>query len=88
MTKDQRKALRRQVEAPGFLYAQDGSPLGECRMRDVSAGGARLSHSIANELPDQFLLSLSKNGHVVRRCQIAWRGKNQIGVRFLTSAVA
>jgi hypothetical protein len=85
MTKDQRKALRRQVEAPGYIYTRDGRPLGECRMKDVSAGGAKLSHSIADKLPDQFLLSLSKNGNVLRRCEIAWRGKDHLGVRFLAS---
>jgi hypothetical protein len=83
MPKEQRKALRRQVEALGFVYTTDGWPLGECRMINVSAGGARLGHSIAAELPDGFLLSLSKNGSVRRLCQVAWRGKSQIGVRFL-----
>jgi hypothetical protein len=83
MPKDQRKEPRRKVEALGFLYTRDGWPLGECRMTDVSAGGARLAHSIADELPDQLLLSLSKTGIIRRRCQIAWRAANQIGVRFL-----
>jgi hypothetical protein len=83
MPKDQRKALRRQVDALGFLYTTDGQPLGECRMTDVSTGGARLVHSIAAELPEAFLLSLSKNGSVRRLCQIVWREKSQIGVSFL-----
>jgi hypothetical protein len=52
-------------------------------MKDVSTGGARLAHSIAAELPDQLLLSLSKDGTVRRRCQIAWRTENQLGVRFV-----
>jgi len=52
-------------------------------MQDVSRGGARLAHSIANELPDELLLSLSKDGTVRRRCRVAWRSENQLGVRFL-----
>jgi hypothetical protein len=88
MTKDQRKAPRRQIDAIGFLYTRDGRPLGECRMKDISAGGAKLAHSIAGELPDQFLLSLSKNGTVRRQCQVAWRGENQMGVRFLAAESA
>jgi hypothetical protein len=81
--KDQRKAPRRHVEAIGFLYTRDGRPLGECRMQDVSAGGAKLSYVIEGEVPDEVILSLSKRGTVLRRCAVAWRGKNQIGVRFI-----
>jgi hypothetical protein len=54
-------------------------------MKDISTGGARLAHSIMAELPDQLVLSFSKDGAVRRRCQIAWRTENQVGVRFLIS---
>jgi hypothetical protein len=57
-------------------------------MKDVSSGGARLAHSITDELPDQLLLSLSKDGAVRRRCQVAWRRENQLGVRFLATEPA
>jgi hypothetical protein len=83
MFKEQRRAPRRKVNAAGYLYTGRGQPLGECQMKDVSAGGARLAHSIATELPDELLLSLAKHGTVRRRCQVAWRGKNQVGVRFI-----
>jgi len=83
MSKDRRRAPRRKVDAAGYLYTGDGWPLGECRMRDVSSGGALLAHSITDELPDQLLLSLSKDGTVRRRCQVAWRSENHLGVRFL-----
>jgi hypothetical protein len=83
MSKERRRAPRREVNAAGYLYTGDGWPLGECRMKDVSSGGARLAHSISNELPDVLLLSLSKDGAVRRRCRVAWRGENQLGVRFL-----
>jgi hypothetical protein len=84
MSKERRRAPRRKLDAPAYLYTGDGRPLGECRMKDISTGGARLAHSIAVELPDQLLLSFSKDGAVRRRCQIAWRAENQLGVRFLT----
>jgi hypothetical protein len=87
MVNEQRKAPRRHVEAIGFLYTRDGHALGECRMQDVSAGGAKLSdlHLIAGEVPDQILLSLSKRGTVLRRCAVIWRDKDRIGVRFLVA---
>lgn len=71
------------MDAAGYLYTGGGQPLGECRMKDISKGGARLAHSIATELPDELLLLLSKDGSVRRRCQIAWRAENQLGVRFV-----
>jgi hypothetical protein len=47
--------------------------------------GARLALSFAGEVPNEFLLSLSRDGSVRRRCQIAWRAENQIGVRFVAT---
>lgn len=88
MNKDRRRAPRRQVDAAGYLYTGDGWPLGECRMKDVSSGGALLAHSITDALPDELLLSLSKDGAVRRRCQVAWRAGNQMGVRFLATEPA
>jgi hypothetical protein len=84
MAREQRKTARRPVDVHGFLYTIDGWPLGECRVKDVSAGGARVAHAISDGLPDQVLLSFAKSGSVRRRCQIAWRKENQMGVRFLT----
>jgi hypothetical protein len=57
-------------------------------MKGVSAGGAKLIHSIADELPNEFFLSFSRDGRVRRRCQLAWRGENQMGVRFLAAQSA
>jgi PilZ domain len=74
---------RRKVSAVAYLYTTDGWPIGECRMRDVSAGGARLVHAITDALPAELLLSLSKYGAVRRRCELVWHKDNQIGVRFL-----
>jgi len=88
MSKDRRRAPRRNVNAAGYLYTGDGWPLGACRMKDVSRGGAMLAHSIAGELPNEFFLSLSKDGAVRRRCRVAWRGENQLGVRFLATEPA
>jgi PilZ domain len=85
MSKERRRAPRRKINAAAFLYTGDGRPLGACRMKDISTGGARLAHAIMAELPDQLVLSFSKDGTVRRRCQIAWRTENQLGVRFVTT---
>jgi hypothetical protein len=85
MTIENRKAPRKRLEAAAFLYTTDGRPLGECRLQDISTGGARLHHSIGGDVPDELLLSLSRDGRVRRRCRIAWRGQDEMGVRFTAS---
>jgi hypothetical protein len=85
---DLRKTPRKRVNAAAFLYTTDGWPLAECRLKDISAGGARLALSVGGEVPNEFLLSLSRDGTVRRRCQIAWRAEDQIGVRFVATQPA
>jgi hypothetical protein len=82
---EQRKSPRKPIHTHGFLYAADGRPIGPCQVEDVSVGGAKLIHAMGDELPTQFVLSLARNGQVRRQCQIAWRGKRQIGVRFIVT---
>ena len=80
---DKRKSPRKKINTVGFLYTTDGWPLGQCQMKDVSTGGARLAHSLSDKLPAEFLLSLSRDGKVRRRCEVRWRQENQVGVRFV-----
>jgi PilZ domain len=83
MSADKRRSPRKKIAAVGFLYTTDGWPLGECSLKDISAGGARFSHSLSEELPAEFFLSLSRDGKVRRRCEVRWRENNQVGVRFV-----
>jgi len=78
-----RKHSRKTINAAGYLYTDEGWPIGECIVRDVSAGGAKFAHKITDELPDQLVLALSKDGHVRRSCQVIWRRDDQVGVRFV-----
>jgi PilZ domain-containing protein len=80
-----RKTPRRLVSVAAFLYTVDGWPLGECQMRDISKGGARLRLTTAEDIPADILLSFSRAGTVRRECTVAWREGDSIGVRFLTS---
>jgi hypothetical protein len=83
MSRVQRKDARKPTKARAYLYSADGWPLGECEMKDVSSSGARLAHEISDELPETFMLALSRNGQVRRRCKVAWKKDNEIGVRFV-----
>lgn len=82
-----RKAVRRNVSQQALMLRDDGSIIGPCTMLDVSATGARLKVAPEIETPSEFMLLLSKvNAAMRRRCVVAWREKEDIGVRFLSSS--
>ena len=84
MPSDKRKSPRKKISAVVFLYTTEGWPLGECVIKDISTGGARLAHALSDEIPAEFLLSFSRDGKVRRRCEVRWRTEKEIGVRFLS----
>ena len=54
-------------------------------MSDLSSNGARLRVDPTVDIPNRFLLLLSEDGSVRRLCEIIWREKDQVGIRFLDS---
>jgi hypothetical protein len=82
MGREKRKAERRAVRLAGRIYARNGEPIVDCEMRDVSATGARLALPREIDLPREFLLSLSHDGYVRRRCEKAWQFSILVGVKF------
>lgn len=79
---DKRRNLRRAISYPAFLDLGDGVAPRECLICDVSKEGALLAVSDPKSLPDEFTLALSVDGAARRRCRIAWRSRDQIGVSF------
>jgi hypothetical protein len=79
---DKRRNLRRAISYPAFLDLGDGVAPRECLLCDVSKEGALLTVENPTSLPDEFTLALSVDGAARRRCRIAWRSKDQIGVSF------
>jgi hypothetical protein len=51
-------------------------------MSDVSHTGARLVLEDDDELPDSFLLLLTRNGGTRRQCRVIWRAGMTVGVAF------
>jgi hypothetical protein len=50
---------------------------------DVSDTGAKLLWTSTEEVPTEFILSLSKDGKVRRRCQVKWHEAQKVGVQFV-----
>ena len=78
-----RKNLRRSISYPAFIDLGDGSPAIECTLCDASDEGALLAVAEPDGVPDEFILALSSDGAARRRCRVAWRTDNQVGVEFL-----
>jgi hypothetical protein len=83
MFSEHRRKPRKSINALGFIYTVEGRPIGECSTLDISETGAKLKWACAGELPPEFLLSLSRNGKVRRRCHLRWQEADKIGVRFI-----
>jgi len=79
---DKRRNLRRAISYPAFIDLGDNVAPRECLLCDVSKEGALLTVEDPKSLPDEFTLALSVGGAARRRCTIAWRSRDQIGVSF------
>jgi hypothetical protein len=82
MGADNRRHPRRFVRQPAIIVTGEGSILGKCVMLDVSASGAKLRPLMSGALPQEFVLVLSRDGRLRRRCTVAWRSETAVGVHF------
>jgi hypothetical protein len=80
---EKRKQRRRDTAVPALAVGQDGKPIAPCVMKDISNGGARLAFADHAEIPDWFVLWLSKGGKPRRNCRVQWRRGVEIGVAFV-----
>jgi hypothetical protein len=78
-----RQAPRRKLKIPVAIFLETGEHVAQAHTLDVSKGGAKLKLDRSIELPDQFLISLSERGDVLRLCRVVWRGEHDIGVIFM-----
>ena len=81
MKDPRRKAGRQPLSYPAKIIANDKSWGRDCRLVDISDGGALLVTEEPLELPHEFILALS--GRITRRCQLRWREDCDVGVLFV-----
>ena len=55
----------------------------ECRLTNVSQGGAEIVVDRDTELPDRFALSLVPNVPNKKFCEVIWRQGNAMGLKFI-----
>jgi hypothetical protein len=85
---NRRKFVRRPLSYPAKIVATDGSWGRNCRVIDVSDGGAKLALEKPAQLPQEFFLALSVRGKAARKCHVMWTDENEIGVQFVVPAEA
>jgi hypothetical protein len=85
MSLEKRGAPRKEIRWEGLIIDHAGSIVGRCVMTNVSVTGAKLAFTAPTDVPDSFVLLLSKNGEVRRQCTVVRRSEMDIRVRFVSS---
>jgi PilZ domain len=80
MGAENRKSFRQHIDLAVRIEMVDGSTA-SCVLLDLSQGGVRLRVGQPENLPEQFMLKLSKK--LNRWSRIVWRSAEEVGVEFL-----
>lgn len=81
-----RKHERQQVSRPARIEIPDGEAL-QCRIGNISPGGALLLLQEVDELPNVFHL-LDLTSDVRRKVRKVWTGPNRAGVEYIDGETA
>jgi hypothetical protein len=81
---ESRRTPRRPVVQGAWIFLGGGAPSIPCMMMDLSDAGARLKVEATTVLPAQFILVMSRDGRLNRRCCTVWRDDEMVGVKFLS----
>ena len=81
---ESRKNPRRPVRQGAWIFPGGGFASIPCMILDLSVAGARLKVDAGTKLPQQFILVMSRDGRLNRRCRTIWRDEDMLGVQFLS----
>jgi len=77
-----RKKPRRQFHYNASVLVDGAKSPVPCAIWDISETGARLQLEADCELPERFILLLTKGGEARRHCRMVWRDGLFAGVEF------
>jgi hypothetical protein len=83
MKDELRTHIRAEWVAAGTIYTGDGAGGRPCMVRNLSDGGAKITDIAADNMPDEFMLTLTPKRGPSRKCEVVWRRKHEMGVRFI-----
>ena len=81
--REQRRNKRQPLGYHAQIDAVGGDGTLDCIIEDVSETGARVATSAPDQLPDEFILRLTKDGARRRLCRVVWRTEREAGVSFM-----
>ena len=84
MSPDRRKHVRRDVNYRCWIGGTGVAQLIKARVRNISAGGAKVVCPVQNEIPDTVDLYMTQDGKIRRRCKVVWRSEDAMGLMFVT----
>ena len=87
VSSNKRKTVRKPIERFVWIDLGDGAPVTQCRLSNMSDNGAKLILPSPRELPANFILHLSKDGRVARKCRMVWNSGKDVGVAFTARLV-
>jgi len=77
---ERRKSPRKDMLNVGVIVYGSGHRKMYCVLLNISDGGARLVPADLCNCPDRFSLSITNQ--FARECQIVWRDRSRVGVKF------
>jgi hypothetical protein len=83
-TRVQREERRQLHNRLAWISADNGVTVYECKVLDLSSGGARIATNDVMDVRDRFELTLVKGHHKRELCEVVWRRGRTYGVKFLT----
>ncbi len=82
-SREQRRSVRCFRRRAATLTFDSQKPSVECVIWDISEGGARLAVALPlADLPDSFTLNLFRDESVQQKCEVVWRDRRFVGVKF------
>jgi hypothetical protein len=79
---ERRRAIRTDLRLPGTIQRAEGLAPISCVVVDMSVLGASIRAEDVG-FPDEFILSLTANASVIRKCKVVWRDGLACGVEFI-----
>jgi hypothetical protein len=80
---EHRRSKRQSLDYHAQINAIGGDGPLDCLIKDVSETGARVATDSPDQLPDEFILRLTKDGATRRLCKVVWRTEREAGVSFV-----
>lgn len=78
---ERRASERRDMVKTAQIYAEESDRAMDCMILNLSDEGAALKPANPPDCPTTFQLKISKG--LVRLCEVCWRYRNKVGVRFV-----